>query len=486
MLKVLVRSAGVCVAVSILYMVVRLFGGTENPQWIQLSMVVSLALLPIFFLRLQNMGWDRETSLLFLLMLAGMIMRIGYFLYTPCTVRQHDLWEFNTESGGHASYILTIMQRGSLPDGNKRQFYQQPFFYLLGSAVSWVVNHILRSDAPDSLADAARIVSCTASCLTIPASDALCRICDVGKKGRVTAAAVVAFSPVFYMTGGFLGPDALSTLFLVLAVLYTIKWHRKPSWRHTLLLALIYGFGVMTKISVAVVALFTLAVFVRHFIVAWQREKWRGLLKKYCVFGVISLPLGLWFCIRNYVRFGQAFGYVLDLGGELHEQYTGGYSLVQRIASVSWENIIESPYVSVTEDYNAPVYYLKSSVFGEYTFDIPGFLSALLLYAAIAMAAICMTAFVWQIIQGRKNRREYIIPVIALLFYAGVTVFYLKYPYGCSMDYRYMGLLSVLGALMLGNFQEKSKWQWLKKRNYDTGVLCCYCGASVLFYLFVP
>lgn len=485
-MKVFVKTLILTIVICLSYMFCKWFVAQEHPMWILIAMVLVLSFLPVANMWLKNTGWEKTECILLLITVAGIVMRIGYLLYTPCDTRQHDLWKFDTESGGHAAYILTIMQKGRLPDSIKLQFYQQPFYYLAGSAVSFVVNGILHLKDAKELADAARIVSCAASCLVLPVTDALCRVCGVKGKGRILAMAFVAFSPVFYLTGGCLNPDALCTLFLSLAVLYTIKWYQAPSWKHTILLAVIYGFGVMTKISVAVIAVFTLVVFGRHFVVGVKEGKGIPLLRKYAVFGVISLPLGLWYSVRNYVLFEQPLGYVLDLGGKRSEYYTGNHSVVQRIASFSWENILEGPYTKVEEDYNAPVYYLKSSVFGEYSYDVPALFSTLLLYAAVAAGILCITSFVWQILQGRKQKRNYILPAVILLFYGSLTFFYLKYPYGCSMDYRYMGLLSILFAAVCGNFYENCQWSFFKKRYIAEGVVGAYSAASVIMYLLVP
>lgn len=479
------KTLGMILIVCVCFMLGWFINSTEHPVVVQMSMTLVLASLPVAGIWMKRAGMEKTTYFLLLIIVAGMIMRIGYLLYTPYTYSKHDLGKLTVEHGGHMSYILNIV-RHKLPDGNYYQFYQQPFFYILGGTVSSVIIRILHTLRAEDIVDAARIVSCAASCLILPASDALCRICHVGSRGRVLSLAFVAFSPIFYMTGGALGPDALCTLFMVLAVLYTLKWYQEPSVKNTVLLALIYGFGVMTKISVAVISFFTLAVFIYRFVRALREKKWLEFLKKYILFGVISLPIGLWYSIRNYVLFGQPLGYVLDLGGADSPLYTGEYSILQRICSFSLQNVFEGSYVNVKEDYNAPVYYIKSSLFGEYTYDVPDFIPAILLYAAIAVALLSVVAFIWQISQGKNTRMAYVIPAVIFLFYGSVTYFYLKYPYACSMDYRYMGLLSVLAAVLLGNFYENCSWKILRKTRIVEVVLGCYCLSSIILYVLAP
>ena len=71
----------------------------------------------------------------------------------------------------------------------------------------------------------------------------------------------VAFTPVFYLRGGSVGPDMLATFFVTAEFLWTLYWKKNQNSKNTLFLALLYGLGVMTKISCAIVAVYTIIVF---------------------------------------------------------------------------------------------------------------------------------------------------------------------------------------------------------------------------------
>lgn len=73
-----------------------------------------------------------EEQITGLILSMGIFMRVVYLLYTPLTVRSHDLWGIDLSSGGHASYLLLAMQ-GMLPPDNYLQFYQQPLYYFAGA-----------------------------------------------------------------------------------------------------------------------------------------------------------------------------------------------------------------------------------------------------------------------------------------------------------------------------------------------------------------
>lgn len=498
--KTSVATAVIVITVIASYVVAHLTGAQQSRLYIKIAMCMALALTAVIASVNVRTMTCRDIHyydvIIIAIMAAGIIMRIGYMLYTPCNIRQHDLWGFDADAGGHAAYILNLMQYHRLPLSNKLQFYQQPFFYIAGSLMSFVVNSILNTSSAHELADAARTAACTASCLMLPASDALCRECGIGGRGRVISTALVACSPVFYMTAGMLTPDSLSTLLMLLAVLYTIKWSNDCSWKNTVLLAVIYGLGVMTKVSVGVIALFTAVVFVIRLVktVKTDAKQWKMLMLRYIVFGLISLPLGLWYSVRNYRMFGQPLGYVLDIGGSRSKLYTGDRSIAARIFTFSIDNIMKGPYADVFNDYNAPAYYLKSSLFGEYRYEVPAIIPAVLLFAALFITFIAVVAVIYQLIHLKnKSIAYYAVPVVSVLMYASVTYFYMKYPYGCSMDYRYIGLLSVMAGAALGRMCENTieirfrniVMNTCKLNKYIVFMLTVFCLASVIMYVMV-
>ena len=59
----------------------------------------------------------------------------------------------------------------------------------------------------------------------------------------------------------------------------------------------------------------------------------------------------------------------------------------------------------------------------------------------------------------------------------------MKYPYGCSMDFRYMGFLTVMAGIVMGGYEDQ-----LEGRTYGTTVKTLFYGYSffsVLMYLWI-
>ena len=121
----------------ILSLVMQGAGLTKKPQFIQLLMLGSLFVLGLvltFYWRKKKLD---DKKILEGVILAGLIMRIGYMLYTPITLRQHDIGSIDTIATGHLNYIFEILA-GHLPDVNLGQFYHPPLYhYLSALMIRW-------------------------------------------------------------------------------------------------------------------------------------------------------------------------------------------------------------------------------------------------------------------------------------------------------------------------------------------------------------
>lgn len=462
------------------YLAVRLLGIDGNTKYIHLMMVVLLGGIGVWFcLQDEEDGAERAFQAF---VAAGMVLHIGYMLSTGCMIRSHDLGDFTISSGGHASYLLTLIRQGQLPQTNEIQFYQQPFFYLAGSAVSVVVNHILHCEEAFYLVDAAKIISCFASCAVLLCLKPLCGICGVKGRGRVIAAAMTAFLPASYLAGGRVNCDALVYFFMTVLFLQTLRFREKPDWKNILLLALAYGLAMMTKISCGLMALFTTVIFLYEFGKRIRHGGWLSLGLKYLTFALISFPLGLWYSMRNYFRFAQSLTYVLQLTSD-SPLYRGEVPLVQRFFTLDTANLLKTPYVNIGSDYNLPVYLLKSALFGEFYYSVPVIVPVLLLLCGMGLSVVTVVA-VYDGIRKKKmaGAWKYMIGVFCLSLLAAFY-FYWREPYSCSMDYRYSIFMIVPAGMMAGRLYEEGGNVVMKK-----SISCLAAGfvlCSVLFCLMV-
>lgn len=444
---------------------------------IMAALLIMIAGCNVYLYKTKKLSYDKVISSV---ILAGFVMRIGYMLYTPCNVRSHDLWEFNTEGYGHAGYILCLIQDKMLPQNNIRQYYQQPFFYIASSLVSRLIHSITGSDDPYALVDAAKTVSCAASCMTLLLAEKLCSMFGLEKREKLVTIVIAAFHPAFYLSSR-VTPDMLVTFLMTVALIYTFKWYDSPDWKNTLILAVTYGLAVMTKLSAGVVALFTAAVFIVKLIQLIKEKKFGHLIPKFIVFGIISLPIGLWYSVRNYIKFGQEIGFVLKAGGEDSRLYVGNRSLFQRFVVPDFKNLLSTPYADPGDDYNLLVYSLKTSLFGEFTHSVPAFVPVLLMYSALILCVISLIGAASAVKHIKEDKKTAVLAGVCALFMISIISFNIKFPHACSMDYRYMTFVTIPFAVLISKFLMRTENKKFRALLYSS--LAVYSCASCLMYI---
>ena len=452
---------------------------------VKLLMGICLALcLVLFGALLLTKKYDKTESLIAFLLLCGVVMRIGYMLYTNILLRGHDISNFDQK--GHLDYVYQIFSTGRLPVSNESQFYHPPLQHILEAIVVKIYSLIRPGSEPIVLFEAAKIVPCFATCASLFVCQSICRALKLPQRAIALALAVIAFQPTFYLFSSSINNDAMMLFFYLLAVLYTIRWYAEPSMKHIVLLALAIGCGMMTKISVATVSFYTGIVFMIVLIQRWKEHTVKPLAGQFAAFLGISMPLGLWYPIRNWVKFGQPLNYVLDIN--IPQLYCGDKSLWERFFSLPIGQLLNPLYCEPFGDYRLWLYTIKCSVFGEYSFDQHPWLAKALIAANIILIALSLIAMLAIVFFGKKQSPMirfglFILWLIQIGFF---VLFNVQYPYGCTMDFRYIVPTVLIGAIYLGLWLDR--WKQNGKAIAKIFSIVClvfvalFCVASILFY----
>lgn len=444
-------------------------------------------------------------NFIYLIMIAGIFMRISYMLQTAYNVRAHDLGSVsNLNNGfGHANYIITIFKTGHLPTSNAGQFYHPPLYYYLSAGLLRVFKCLHRTNDLILLFQSVKMISCFASCVTLIVMKKICDALEITDRAKIIIIALMSFFPNYLLMAGRVNNDALAFMFMMIIVLYTIRFIKDPSIHNILGLAFGFGLGIMTKINVAVMAFWVAPVFIYKFIKSFRNQTDeplnqsqysdqsgkingmqkgkinKGLIYQYLVFIGIAFPVALWYPIRNYVKFKQPLSYVADVGKN-SGLYCGNVSLWKRFLFFPIKEVFSPVFIDIHSEYNVLKYTLKSSMFGEFTFDKVN-MSAKFLIAVNMVMIIIMCIFTIYIVFFSKNIRRVIrygIPMLGLIFIVSYIVFNLKYPYTCTMDFRYIGMVAFTGAISLGVGFDKIQ---LKNKTIETIIRSGIIGAVGLF-----
>lgn len=377
----------------------------------------------------------------------GIIMRIGYMLYTPYDLRGHDV---GLGSNGHADYVLTLMQ-GHLPDSNEYQYYHPPLFHILAAVMSATFSVLTGEQDVEILLEAGKLVSCWSSILTLFLSAALCRELKLGKSGTVFVIGVSAFLPEHYLLAGRLNNDALSIMFMTAIIIFTLKWYRRQTMHDMVILAVCYGLGMMTKISAGTFSLVTGTVMIITLYKNLQCGNCKQIIQQYSVFSLIAFPLGLWYPVRNLIRFAQPLTYVAKI--EITDPlYCGNHSIISRFLPVVDFNLYADPRV----DSNVWSYIVKTSVFGEFKYDVTEWIPQALLICAGMLSIAGVAAMVYRWFHNPSFQEKVLVAFWCVTIISYLW-FNLKYPFGCTMDFRYIVPSALICSVFLGKWTDKNK-----------------------------
>lgn len=398
-------------------------------------------------------GGEREEKILRWILWLGCIMRIGYTFYNGVFSRVHDVWYYDDYTqNSKASYLMWLIERGKLPDTYEGQLYHQPFSYLFTAGVCKILQ-LMTYDRNIYFIGSigGKLGSCMASCMTLLFSLKLCEELKMKAENKILAMWFVAFLPGMYLAAGRIGEDAFSCLFAVMEIYTALKWYHNSNIRNTIYTAIAFGFGLQTNLS-CILPMGLLVILVLEKMVG-DHDAVKKYIGQTAIFAGIAAPLGMWFYVRNAIRFGIPFTYIneQEVGNIL---WTGEHSLWERFAPINWRNLISSPYANAYEDYNLSTYFLKSEIFGEFSFEMGKVIPYTLLIINLLMT-IFLIAFMFRlIIKREKEHDEWALMGMFAFYLLFICYSYYKEPFGCSMDARYFLIVPILKVVLLGKLSE--------------------------------
>ena len=444
---------------------------------------------------------DRLTSknVLLLIFAAGFLVRLVYVMYTPVTIRQHDVSIFG-KGKGHSGYIEYIYNNFNVPDMDVRkisQFYHPPMHHIL--AAIWLRIQTLLGISYENACENIQILTLFYSSICMILSYKIFSALNLKKAALNIATAIIAFCPTFFIMAGSINNDILSITFMLGAILNTIYWYKNQRFRYIIAIAFCVGFGMMTKLSVWMITPAIAFVFIYVFFKNFKNFK--KYLLQFSVFAIICVPLGLWWAIRNNVKYGVPLTYVPMLSLE-SKQYIGDIPFRQRLFDFSLFQFSDvgdqfTIYGGAYNEYNPTIALFKTSVFDELITvsnypNIAG-VNKVLFWSAVAIGLI---GFVSMAVMLIKKNKELDKPMKAFLFllygvmFVSYYVFCYQFKHVCTENIRYAVLLIVIGAYFVGlasqhlNTQQSDKKKPYKKI-LGNGVLIAtiiYCASSVLVY----
>jgi hypothetical protein len=455
----------------------------------RILMISGVLLCGVFFAArcLSKRRVSRAEALITALIAAGVVMRVGYMLYTSFFIRAHDIGKLALDGTGNFAYMYGLYSSGTLPQTYEGLLYHPPLQFIVQAFVVKVFSWFQNTEDTIVLFQASKIVPCFAMCALLIVGRRICEETGLSKRTAAIAVAIIAFQPTFFILSASVNNDALMLLFFMTTVLYTIRWYKNQSIKNILFIALATGLAMMAKLSGVIVALFTVPVFLAVLIKRLREKKAKKLIGQFAAFTVVSIPLGLWYSVRNAVLFGQPLGYILHFS-ENHLLYCGGNTPVERFFSFPLGNIINPLYCDPFVDFNIWIYTLKCSVFGEFKFDAPEALAALLIIANLILILFSLAAMVYVMLRckGVNKFARFGLFWIWLTQIVSFIIFNIRFPFGCTMDFRYIVPTAIVGAVYTGialdHIRNKHKIAADVIFIFGCAAVAFFGAASVLFY----
>lgn len=452
-------------------------------------------------------------NIILLMIAAGFLLRVLYVLYTDLTERQHDIGAFDYEHG-HASYINYLIKNKSLPDFDVRsrwQYYHPPLFHSVSAL--WLTLLQAFGIGDSETWECVQIVTLFCSSAVMIISYRIFRELKLQKTGLCISMALVCFAPTFIYFAGTVNNDIMSVMFMLAAIMYALRWYKERSFKNIIPLALCIGLGMMTKLSVwmvaPAVALMFLVVFIKNI------KKWKNLILQYLVFGVICVPLGIWWEIRNYLLFKVPLTYIPSAGGADSTQYVGDgvHTVMQRLFDFNFSQLSSVydkfvMYGGSYNEYNPTIGLFKTGLFGERINDVDfphiKLAGPILFWSGVALAAVALVCVIVFLFKGNgkgenqpkrpENGETAVaqgagVDLLIKIFFALFVVinlvsyysFCIKYPLTCTQHARYCMSLIPVGAAYLGMCFKKGKK--LSALGIVILVLTVlYCGSSAFIY----
>lgn len=431
--------------------------------------------------------------------LLGAFFRVLYVGGTVAWFSPHDMGELIGQANdgcgsGHLGYMEYLLKYRALADFSPVErwgFYNPPFFYVCAAAL-WQLLLWMHFPYVEAL-EGVQLLPFVCILLAVIGCYKILRLLKIDGVPLILATIFLSGHPTLSYLSCTLNNDGMSLAFAVWAIFFTLKWYKEPCWKWILPAGVCIGLGMMTKISTAIVAPGMAFLFAVRFFRG--KKRWLSFLAQFAGFAGISFPLGLFWPVRNLVRFGLPLNYVQALP-ENSVQNVEAFSLWQRVGIFSPAELLRTwtSFSSQSElghpDYNVWIQLLRSSVVDDNILRIPeGFFQHLTAGLLILSALFAMGGTAVVLVLLAKGKKDWVGPVwltinCAVTLWSYVS-FSLEYPVTCSMHFRYVAVFLLYGLVAWGTWWRQSsdcrRDRWL--RRISGGGMVVYALGATLLYL---
>ncbi|MCR5501572.1 MAG: glycosyltransferase family 39 protein [Lachnospiraceae bacterium] len=400
----------------------------------------------------------KERLIAAVMILAGSLARLVYVLNTSVYERTHDAGYYSSLTDGivnpgHLGYIEYFAKFGHMPDFDpfsQFSYFHPPVHHFLASLV--VRFSVFCGSSVDAAFENVQFLTLFYSVCSMILAYLILK--EVPSRESCGASVLLplfiwcAHPGTVYMAAT-VNNDMMTVMMEFFVILFFLRWIRTGGRHYLYLTALFLGLGMLVKISIVILA------FPVGLVMLLRRK---GNFRPYLVFFFLSVPLGLSFTVRNFLRFHQKPG--ISSATPDSFLYMGNLPLSVRLGIPSSLGL-DYPFHSVyaKDSTNVWVILFKTSLFGEIRPDVTEvslfllralYLIAIVLGLLFALFSLLMNLKAILVKQrAGKGRDERDVSIVLLggyfIFMAAYVAFVIKYPYTCSCDFRYVTATLLFG-----------------------------------------
>ncbi len=457
--KIIIMILVVCLISAILQGNNLFFNSSHVVKTTVFAIITFLFLAYLYYLSISNKLNEENT--VFMIILAGVLLRVFYILFTGVYDRQHDEGAFSSLSdnyvnAGHLGYIEYFCKFGHLPNFSPYElfsYYHPPVHHII-SALFIELN--LLFGVNESLAfENVQVLTLAYSSLCILFSYKILKKLDLQGKKLFLSLSLISFHPGMIYMSGSINNDMLATMLTFLCFYFSLNWLKHKTLPNLIKIALSLGFGMITKLNTAVMAFPLSAVFLYYLIQEKKAGNFIKCIKNYIIFGVITASIGLSWVLRNLIFYRTNPG--VPVLTEESVLYIGRFSYLD-IFGIPSDFIMRYPFHTINGEQicNAWLILFRTSIFAEIR---PAELNDVLMVMCRMALILTMTfgvifallTIIVELHEIKKGDKE--LGIFLFTGYVSVIItfiaFIIKYPYTCSCDFRYVVISILFSAITL-------------------------------------
>ena len=478
--------------------------------------------LGIFCHQAFNHKLDSESTNLWIA-LFGILTRSFYVLMADISYLQNDAGTFtgygtDTVNDGHLGYIEYLYKFKAMPNMDPYEhfgYYHPPLHHIIEAI--WLTLQRFIGVNEELAFENLQVPTLIYSCLCIAVMYKILKLTTLNKKYYPAGLLLIAFHPRMMVLAGSINNDTLALLLLMCTIWRTIEWLHNKTFRNIILIALSLGFGMISKLNVAICA-FSIAILFLISLIKYIKQgnlvNTRMIFLQYIVFGVICVPIGLSYIVRNLVLFGEKPGIPSPaMVFSDSTMYTGDYSIWSIIGWPSdWKLTWPFHGTSAAYEHNTWVILFKTSLFAEefpaglndYVLSVAQIAYLGAIFAGIFAGLFALAHMIYRLVKNNNitpvihkgvvlsvneskeiNSETNLFMLLTFVFMLiSYSLFIFKYPFTCSSDFRYMVACLIFTSIGYAQMQTTlKKWAPCKYLLFlpNFALACALIGSNVVF-----